>query len=152
MTQPQHHLTIVRVFDATPEEVYAAWTELPTMRRWFGHLVEADVRIGGRYRVENPSGNGSNFAHVGEFQILEPGKHIRMSFMFAGSEGSGFTDEFIELTFRPLPGGRTEMTFTNAWNGKGMDNEEQGALREGWTQWLDQLSRALTGPDVVALY
>lgn len=150
MTQPQ--LTIVRVFDATPEEVYAAWTYLPTLRRWFGHMVEADIRIGGRYRVENPSGNGSTFAHVGEFQILEPGKRIRMSFMFAGSEDSGFTDEFIEMTFRPLLGGRTEMTFTNAWNGKSMDDEEQGALREGWTQWFDQLARALTGPDVVALY
>ena len=152
MTEPQHKLTIVRTFDASPEEVYAAWTDVPTMRRWFGHMVVADVRIRGRYRVENPSGNGPTFAHVGEFEILEPAKRIRMSFRFDGPGGTGFTDEFIEMTFRALPGGRTEMTFTTGWNGAGMGDEEQGALREGWTQWFDQLATALSGPDVVALY
>ena len=29
---------------------------------------------------------------------------------------------------------------------------EQGALNEGWTTWFDQLERALSGPDVMALY
>ncbi|HEV2516827.1 MAG TPA: SRPBCC domain-containing protein [Devosia sp.] len=152
MNSTAHKLEIVRIFEAAPEQVYAAWTDIDTMRRWFGHLVEADARVGGAYRVENPSGDGGRFAHVGKYLVLEPPHRIVMSFTFEGTEPHGFTDEYIEMQFRPLSGGRTEMRFTNAWNGPGMDDAEQGALNEGWGTWFDQLARALSGSDVIALY
>lgn len=152
MRNPEHQLQIIRIFEVTPDQLYAAWTNVETMRRWFGHLVEADPRVGGKYRVENPSGQGSNWAHVGEYMVLEPGRRIVMSFAFEGSEGSGFTNEYIDMRFRLLPGGRTEMTFVNGWDGTGMDDDERKALKEGWTNWFDQLAQALTGPDVVAIY
>ena len=50
-------LTLKRRLNAPPAKVYAAWTEPAKIARWFGPQgaevlrAEADVRVGGRYRV-----------------------------------------------------------------------------------------------------
>src|SRR5581483_5094307 len=50
-------LTIKRRFNAPPAKVFAAWTDPEKIRAWMGPgevgilLVEADVRVGGRYRI-----------------------------------------------------------------------------------------------------
>jgi len=57
-------LTLKRRLKAPPAEVYAAWTDPEKMKRWMGPgeitavRVEADARVGGRYRVQmhTPSG------------------------------------------------------------------------------------------------
>jgi uncharacterized protein YndB with AHSA1/START domain len=55
-------LVIKRRFDASVEQVYAAWTDAAQMKRWFapGAMTvpeaEADVRVGGRYRVRMSEG------------------------------------------------------------------------------------------------
>ena len=47
-------LTLKRRLDATPEKVFAAWTDPEKIVKWFGpdsgpvHQAEADVRVGGR--------------------------------------------------------------------------------------------------------
>jgi uncharacterized protein YndB with AHSA1/START domain len=143
-----HKITVVRIFDATPDELYEAWTDITMLRRWFGHKVEAEVRLGGRYRVENPGENGGTFAHEGEYQILEPGRRIRKTFTYVGTgvtEPTGYVDEYIDISFREISPGRTELTLVNAWSGKGMPPDEEEAAGDGWELWLDQLARALKG-------
>lgn len=50
-------LTLKRHFRATPQAVYAAWTNPEQIAHWFGppHIesveAEADARIGGSYRI-----------------------------------------------------------------------------------------------------
>ena len=50
-------LTLKRHIDATPEQVYAAWTEPKALAKWFGPgpgpvtLAETDLRVGGRYAI-----------------------------------------------------------------------------------------------------
>lgn len=50
-------LTIKRRFNATPEKVFAAWTDPQKMMRWMGpgnvtHCeVSSDLRVGGRYDI-----------------------------------------------------------------------------------------------------
>lgn len=141
-----HSITVVRIFDATPAELYEAWTDITILRRWFGEKVEADVCIGGRYRVENPGENGGILAHEGEYQILEPGRRIRKTFAYVGTgitEPTGYVDEYIDITLRELSPGRTELTLINAWSGKAMPPDEQRDSIEGWELWLDQLRDAL---------
>ena len=70
--------------DASPAEVYAAWTDLTLMRKWFGTIVEADVRVGGRWRIENHEADGRVFKHKGEFMVLEPPHRLVISFQFDG--------------------------------------------------------------------
>lgn len=142
MRQPAHSVTLVRVFEASPQSLYEAWTDPDFMRRWFGKIVEADVRVGGKYSVENHE-DGNVYRHVGKFLVLEPGRRVVMSFRFDAPSGEQFVDEFIQITFKPIGPDRTELTLLNGWDGQGMAEGDAEKLREGWTEWLDRLEKAL---------
>jgi len=142
----EHDFTVTRTVKATVEEAYAAWTDPVLMRHWFGTVVEADVRVGGRYRVENHE-QGQIFKHKGEYLVLEPGRRIVKTFIF---DGEGFpdyageySDEILTITFRVVGPRLTEVTLVNAWNGKGMTAEERDKLGQGWGDWLDRYERGL---------
>src|SRR5688572_10111702 len=100
--RPECSLTVRRVFAATPERLYAAWTDLETMRGWMGSKVEADVRPGGRYRREAETAEGALFVHFGEYQVLEPTHRIVQTFGLEGIEENPFRDEQVEVVLRPI--------------------------------------------------
>lgn len=55
--EKSHSLKIVRTFDASPEDVYRAWTDPQVIEKWFAPsdlgtpIAEVDLRIGGAYRI-----------------------------------------------------------------------------------------------------
>ena len=59
MSKPQApSLPIKRKFKASPEKVFAAWTQPEALRHWFGPsddltvpVAQTDLRVGGRYRL-----------------------------------------------------------------------------------------------------
>src|SRR5690606_2166694 len=107
MKAPEHSISLARVFAAPPETLYAAFTDPAVMRRWMGTKVEADIRIGGRYRIENDDGEGGVFFHVGEYLVLDPHHRIRQSFRAGFSEPalsgpSAYVIALVEVTSRPL--------------------------------------------------
>lgn len=118
------------------------------MRRWLGQNIEADVRIGGRYRIENDGGDGTIFVHSGEYLVLEPGRRVIQTFK-AGPAGSDpgqpspYTNEYLEVQLEPLESGETELTFTNGWDGEAPSAEDREATREAWSSWLDLLDNVL---------
>jgi uncharacterized protein YndB with AHSA1/START domain/DNA-binding transcriptional ArsR family regulator len=141
MREAEHKVTITRVFDAPVGDVYAAWTEPGKMRSWMAQMVDADVRVGGHYRNELAGDDGQTYIHNGEYRVLEPGQRIVQSF-YVGNEGpSPDYEEFLEITFRRLGPAQTELTFTDSWNGEGMDEEGQEAVKAAWNGWLDQLAK-----------
>lgn len=151
VTSPEHAITITRTFDAPASELYAAWTDLPTMRRWLGEDITADVRVGGRYRIV-VSAEGRRFVNQGEYVNLEPDRRVVLTFQGGPEEDADvpppgdYQDEFISFTFNPLSASQTELTFVNGWNGEAIEAEGMAALREGWSGWLDQLAVALAAP------
>jgi len=149
MKAPEHSISLVRVFAASPGALYAAFTDPAVMRRWMGTKVDADVRIGGCYRIEHDGGNGQVFVHVGEYRALEPTRRIRQSFRAGPREGGldapgPYRDEFVEIELREREGGKTELTLTNGWDGEALDAEATDGVREGWSHWLDQLATAVS--------
>lgn len=148
MTSPDHAITIVRAFNAPASELYAAWTDLPTMRRWLGDEITADVRLGGDYRFIVVEG-GRRFVNQGTYLTLEPDRRVVMSFMggpedqMAEPPPGDYQDEFISITFNPTSVTQTELTFVNGWNGEAIEEEGMAALRGGWSGWLDQLANGL---------
>ncbi len=73
-----HVVTVRRTIAATPDALYRAWTEPLLLERWFGTVVTADVRIGGRYRVEIHESDGTVNGFVGEYLTLDPPQHRRL--------------------------------------------------------------------------
>lgn len=144
---PEHAIVIHRELDAPLQTAYSAWTEPRLMRLWLGSKVEADVRVGGHYRIENDGGDGQTFVHQGRYLRIEEGRRVTQSFGAgpAGgpSEDSPYLDEFIDARFNELGPSRTELLFTNGWDGQGMSEEEAEATRAAWSAWLDQMEASL---------
>lgn len=140
--EAEQKITVTREFDATPDELYAAWTEPEQMRRWMAQKVEADVRIGGRYRNELGGDDGQTYLHTGEYLVLEPGRRIVQTF-----HGVGINDptpdhrEFLDVTLHSLGPSRTELTLADCWDGEGMDEEGEQAVKAAWNGWLDGLAK-----------
>ena len=149
-TEREHSFIVTRTVKASVDEAYRAWTDPALMRSWFGTVVEADVRVGGRYRVENHEPDGQIYKHKGEYLVLEPGRRIVKTFVFDGEGFPDFvnlySDEILTITFRAVGPRSTEVTLTNAWNGKGMSAEEKENLAQGWADWLDRYELGLAAP------
>ncbi|TKT82575.1 SRPBCC domain-containing protein [Aquamicrobium sp. LC103] len=135
-TTPEHTVRVERVFDASPGSLYAAWTDPRIMGRWFGR-VEADVRVGGRYRVESDGDAGEVYVHGGRYLALEPERFVKQTFAVDSGEASPYTQEFIAISLHDLPDGRTRLVLDNGWNGQAPGEEGIEATKQGWSMWLD---------------
>ena len=99
-------LEITRVYDATPQQLWDAWTRPEQLARWWGKRgwtakpdeIVLDVRPGGTFRVTTVNDeDGSEMTNEGTYdEVHEP---HRLTF-----------GETV-VTFTALADGRTEMTF-----------------------------------------
>jgi uncharacterized protein YndB with AHSA1/START domain len=99
-------LSITRVYDASPQQVWDAWTEPAQIARWWGkrgwnaqpETIVLDVRPGGTFRVTTVNEqDGSEMTNEGTYREVDEPRLLSF----------GET----EVTFRELGDGRTEMTF-----------------------------------------
>jgi uncharacterized protein YndB with AHSA1/START domain len=78
-------LRISRVFNAPRELVFQAWTTPKMLEHWFGcsafttTFAEADVRVGGEWRVGMRSPEGDNYLAFGVFKALRPVEHVALT-------------------------------------------------------------------------
>lgn len=139
-----HTVTIRRTIAATPDALYRAWTEPELLGRWFGTVVAADVRIGGRYRVEIHESDGTVNGFVGEYLTLDPPHTVAFTFThIAQTEADRISGETVTVTFAPIGAGQTELVLVNAWNGPPAEPSDYQALQEGFGVWLDLLEKVL---------
>lgn len=92
---------IRRFFKAPPELVYRALTEPEYIRRWFGPQrleiteCEADLRVGGTWRVVQRAPDGAEFAFHGEFLELDPPRKRAGTFIWEGAPDHVATETFV---------------------------------------------------------
>ena len=85
-------LEIKRLMKASRERVYAAWTDPEQLQQWFGpakvrtRALEADVRVGGKFRWDITSPEGEEMTVEGEYRELEPGRKIVFSWQWQEDE------------------------------------------------------------------
>lgn len=133
-------VAVTRVIAASPARLYAAWTEPDLMRRWFASVVDADVRVGGRYGIEVHEADGTVNRFTGEYLELEPDERLAFTFTHhSQTPADRISDETVTITFREVDPGRTEVTVVNSWTGPESDPSGYDAVRAGWDEWLDLL-------------
>jgi uncharacterized protein YndB with AHSA1/START domain len=138
-------LTITRVFDAPRDLVWRAWTDPSHLMSWWGprahpaEQVEADVRVGGRWRHRlRAVEDGSELWHGGVFREVVPPE--RLVFTFAWEEqGERGNENVVTITFTEQ-GGKTLMDFHQApfWS-----TEERDGHQGGWGSAFDRLDDLL---------
>lgn len=147
---PEHAIVLSRVVEAPVKSVFQVWVDPAAMRRWWGSKVEADVRVGGSYRIENPAEEGGTYMHQGKYLVIEEDRRLVQTFgAGVADQGGGdpdahspYRDEFVEARFTELDPSHTELTFINGWDGEAMDQASREATREAWSAWLDLMEAA----------
>jgi uncharacterized protein YndB with AHSA1/START domain len=121
-------LTIRRRFNAPPASVYAAWTDPEQMQRWFGpagaHTLraQADVRIGGRFRIMFTTRDGEEHEAGGVYLEIADDR-----------------ETLITIVLTP-DGGGTLMVFTQE---QFFDEAARDRHNVGWSQSFDKLTQHL---------
>lgn len=141
-------LRMVHTFDATPERVFAAWTDPAQFIEWFGpHGMtntdcELDLRVGGAWRLRG-EGLGTRRAVSGKYLEVDPPR--RLVFTWAWHETADFSasrehETTVAIDFKEV-GGRTELTLTQGLfrDRTGTDNH-----RWGWTGSFEKLTARLS--------
>ncbi len=78
-------LRITRVYSAPRELVFKAWTTPAMLEQWFGcsafttTFAEADVRVGGEWRVGMRSPEGDNYLAFGVYKAIRPVEHLALT-------------------------------------------------------------------------
>lgn len=113
-TDPDREIVLVRVFDASREAVFNAWTDADAFCEWFGPdgftctVKEMDVRPGGRARFDMTSGDGTVFTN--RFDYLEVVPRERLVIVH-GSDVDDDPDRFrVTITLDEQADGKTVLT------------------------------------------
>jgi uncharacterized protein YndB with AHSA1/START domain len=124
-------VTVSRVYDTSPEDLWEACTDPERIARWF-LPISGDLRPGGRYEF---LGNAS-----GTIERCEPPHSVDATWEYGGET------TWIELRLTPEPGGRTRFALEHIahvgdelWAQFG-----PGAVGIGWDQALVGLTLHLT--------
>jgi uncharacterized protein YndB with AHSA1/START domain len=142
---PGHVLEIERTFDASPEEVFDAWTNEEVLRRWFHAdpewetpTAEVDVRVGGRLRLvmRDPQA-GEDHGASGEYTVVDPPRRLAFTWTWDDQDSER---QLIELEFTASDGATTVRMTSH-----GISTEERrDSHREGWGICFDNMDQALT--------
>lgn len=134
-------LALKRRLKAPPQKVYEAWTQPEKMIRWWGvaghdktPIAEADLRIGGRFRVQFWTPDGEHHSVSGVYREIVP--HEKLVFSWAW-QSTPERESQVTVDLKPDTDG-TILTLTHEqfFNETARDNH-----RRGWTAALDNLER-----------
>jgi uncharacterized protein YndB with AHSA1/START domain len=135
-------LTLKRRFKAAPALVYAAWTEPRHLLRWFGPegaevvSAEADVRVGGHYRVVFTTPDGEEHDVSGTYDAVVANETLSFSWMWRTLPDRA---SHVVLTFKEDGGGTLFTLFHDGF----FDAAARDRHIWGWTGALDRLGAHL---------
>ena len=134
-------LILKRVYEVAPERLWRAWTDATELSHWYVagtdhvvHRAEADVRVGGLYRVDFGPPGKTPYVETGRYLEVIPPRRLVY-------EESVSLEGVVRMTNRTVVelrdlGGRTELTITSI----GAESWRTGG---GWKPAMDRLARYL---------
>src|ERR1700686_1972738 len=87
-------LVVRRRIHATPEKLFAAWTQAQHLVPWWGPqgvacpAAEIDLRVGGSYRIANRFPDGTLLWIAGVFEVIEPPHRLTYTWSLESQKGS----------------------------------------------------------------
>jgi uncharacterized protein YndB with AHSA1/START domain len=139
------HATFVieRTYDASPDRVFAAWSDPEAKARWFDGSegeVEFDFRVGGRERRAGTLPDGRAYTFQALYQDIVPARRIVFTYDMLVDEAR-ISVSVATVQLRPERAG-TRLVFTE--QGAFLDGHEMPGRREqGMGSLLDALAAEL---------
>jgi uncharacterized protein YndB with AHSA1/START domain len=138
-------LRIERLIDAPPEAVFRAWTTREALEVWYrdgddfeARVLELDVRVGGRYRIEfGPAGQAPYVEH-GVYREIDPPRRLVMTETLAVGE-NGWRDTTVTVVFEEQDGKTRFVLVHEGFPSKEARNDAAG----GWPGFLDRIDALL---------
>ncbi len=146
MNAPELALKISRIFQASREQVFRAWTDPELLRKWWHMsadattpIAEVDLRVGGRYRLAmKPTDSDDLYIVGGVYQVVDPPK--RLVYTWAWEEPAGQPESIVTVEFLDR-GQTTEVVIEHgAFESAQRRDEHIG----GWEGCLQQLDSVFT--------
>ena len=138
MTATEYRTT--RLVEASPEDVFAAWTDPAVLARWFGPGtmtapdVLLDARPGGAYRIGMLDDDGTRFAVVGTYEEVDPPRRLRFTWRWENGVPHTF-ESVVTIELEPV-GNATELTLVH---GGFPDDAAASGYASGWERSLPKL-------------
>lgn len=136
-------LTLKRRLKASPEAVYAAWTDPKKIVKWFGpdagpvEHAALDVRVGGRYTVIFRTEDGEQHQVSGIYSEVVPNEKLVFTWAWRSTPER---ESLVTILIEP-DGSGSLLTLNHE---KFFDEPARDRHRQGWTGCLDKLERYLS--------
>ena len=134
-------LALKRRFKAAPAQLFQAWTQPEKMIRWWGvtghpstPVAEADLRVGGRFRVRFHTPDGAQHCVSGVYRELVPDRKLVFSWAW---QSTPERESQVTIDLKPDSDG-TLLTLTHE---QFFDETARDDHRRGWTLALDNLEK-----------
>jgi uncharacterized protein YndB with AHSA1/START domain len=143
-------LVLSRVFDARRSVLFEAWTQADQVAAWWGPIgfvtteCEMDTRVGGTFRFNMRSPEGTDHCKVGTYREIVAPERIVFTFAWADASGMPGHQTLVTVTFEEL-GTKTRLTLRQELFETAEWCESH---RVGWTSCLERFDRFLSTQDV----
>jgi uncharacterized protein YndB with AHSA1/START domain len=157
--EPEEQVVVItRVFNASRELAWKAWTECGHLMRWWGPkgfttpFCRIDLREGGAYHNCMRSSDGKDYWSTGVYREIVPTERIVCTDSFADEKGNvvpatayGMSADYplemrVTVTFEEMEG-KTKLTLQHALGP--VPASEADLCKQGWSESLDKLSLEL---------
>lgn len=133
-------LTMKRRLNATPAEVYRAWTQPELLARWFGpenvraEKAEIDARVGGHYRISMRGSDGELHQVSGKYHEVVENERLVFSWAWISTP-----ERVSRVTVTLKPDG--DVTILTLLHEQFYDEAAAGRHVHGWTGSLVKLEQ-----------
>jgi uncharacterized protein YndB with AHSA1/START domain len=149
MAEHESKVSVTRVFGASRQRVFAAWTEARQLERWFCpsgfsvHSCESDPRPGGVFRFCLRSRQGRDFWVRGSYREIAPPERLVIECTAHDEHDKPAVQEVISVTLSD-EGGATRLTLLATASGAGPTAAAMVAgMPKGWNQTVQHLDEHL---------
>lgn len=135
-------LTLKRRLNASPQAVYAAWTDPKKLVHWFGPdqgpviRAETDVRVGGHFHIVFHSEDGEEHDVSGTYLEIRPNEKLQFTWAWRTMPER---ESLVTVVVKP-DGAGTLLTLVHE---QFADEPARDRHEYGWTGSLKKLERAL---------
>ena len=134
-----HSLRLVRILPAPPDQVFAAWTDVESLKQWMCPgatsvpVAELDARIGGHFKIVMTD-EKRDYIHTGEYLEVDPPNRLVFTWI---SDATHSKRSMVTVEFRPHGDGETEVVLIHE---QLPDEEAVARHRGGWNDIAAKLA------------